>query len=78
VDPKADRGDELEAEEIVPMFAPRKERFWEARWAKSFGLNSLFVSPPAMQAVSEARVDDTCCNFSEIPFLFRDDPSSAG
>jgi 4-hydroxybutyrate CoA-transferase len=73
VDAMVDRGDELEAVEIVQMFAPRKERYWEPDYAKSFKLNSLFVSPPARQAVSEARADYTCCNFSEIPLLFRDD-----
>ncbi len=71
VEAMVDRADELEAVEIVHMVSMGKARYCQPEYARSFRHNSLFVGGTSRQAVNEGRGDYTCCNFSEIPLLFR-------
>ncbi len=72
VEAMVDRAEELEAVEIVHMVSMGKARYCKPEYAKSFRHNSLFVGATSRQAINEGRGDYTCCYFSEIPLLFRD------
>jgi 4-hydroxybutyrate CoA-transferase len=72
IEAMVDRAEELEGVEISQMLPMGKARYCQPENVKSFRLNSLFVSPATRQAVNEGGGDYTCCHFSEIPLLFRD------
>ena len=72
VEAMVDRAEELEAVEIVHMVSMGRARYCQPEYAKSFRHNSLFVGATSRHAVNEGRGDYTCCYFSEIPLLFRD------
>ena len=71
VEAMVDRAEELEGVEIVHMVSMGKARYCQPDYAKSFRHNSMFVGSTSRQAVNEGRGDYTCCNFSEIPLLFK-------
>jgi len=72
VEAMVDRAEELEAVEIVHMVSMGRARYCQPEYSKSFRHNSLFVGATSRHAVNEGRGDYTCCYFSEIPLLFRD------
>jgi 4-hydroxybutyrate CoA-transferase len=72
VEAMVDRPADLENVEIVHMVSMGKARYCQPENAKSFRHNSLFVGATSRQAINEGRGDFTCCYFSEIPRLFRD------
>ncbi|MGC8658056.1 MAG: acetyl-CoA hydrolase/transferase family protein [Desulfomonilaceae bacterium] len=72
VEAMVDRAGELEGVEIVHMVSMGKARYCRPEYSKSFTHNSLFVGSTSRQAIHEGRGDYTCCFFSEIPLLFRD------
>jgi 4-hydroxybutyrate CoA-transferase len=72
VEAMVDRSEELEAVEIVHMVSMGKARYCQPEYAKSFRHNSLFVGATSRRAINEGRGDYTCCYFSEIPLLFRE------
>ncbi len=72
VEAMVDRAEELEGVEIVHMVSMGKARYCQPEYEKSFRHNSLFVGSTSRHAVNEGRGDYTCCYFSEIPLLFRD------
>lgn len=71
VEAMVDRAEELEGVEIVHMVSMGKARYCQPEYARSFRHNSLFVGSTSRQAVNEGRGDYTCCYFSEVPLLFR-------
>lgn len=71
VEAMVDRAAELEGVEIVHMVSMGKAKYCQPEYAKSFRHNSLFVGATSRQAINEGRGDYTCCYFSEIPLLFR-------
>jgi 4-hydroxybutyrate CoA-transferase len=71
VEALVDRADELEGVEIVHMVSMGKAKYCQPEYAKSFRHNSLFVGATSRKAINEGRGDYTCCYFSEIPLLFR-------
>jgi len=71
VEAMVDRAEELEGVEIVHMVSMGKARYCQPEYARSFRHNSLFVGGTSRQAVNEGQGDYTCCYFSEIPLLFR-------
>jgi 4-hydroxybutyrate CoA-transferase len=72
VEAMVDRAEELEAVEIVHMVSMGGARYCQPEYEKSFRHNSLFVGSTSRHAVNEGRGDYTCCYFSEIPLLFRE------
>jgi 4-hydroxybutyrate CoA-transferase len=72
VEAMVDRAEELEAVEIVHMVSMGRARYCQPEYEKSFRHNSLFVGATSRHAVNEGRGDYTCCYFSEIPLLFRE------
>ncbi len=72
VEAMVDRAPALENVEIVHMVSMGKARYCQPENAKSFRHNSLFVGATSRKAINEGRGDFTCCYFSEIPRLFRD------
>jgi 4-hydroxybutyrate CoA-transferase len=72
VEAMVDRADELVDVEIVHMVSMGKARYCLPEYEHSFRHNSLFVGNTSRKAVNEGRGDFTCCYFSEIPLLFRD------
>jgi 4-hydroxybutyrate CoA-transferase len=71
VEAMVDRADELAEVEIVHMVSMGKARYCQPQYQNSFRHNSLFVGNTSRQAVNEGRGDYTCCYFSEIPLLFK-------
>lgn len=71
VEAMVNRADELEGVEIVHMVSMGKARYCLPEYEKSFRHNALFVGNTSRQAVNDGRGDYTCCYFSEIPLLFR-------
>ncbi len=72
VEAMVDRAEELQDVEIDHMVSMGRARYCQPEYTKSFRHNSLFVGAASRQAVNEGRADYTCCYFSEIPLLFRD------
>lgn len=72
VEAMVDRAERLQAVEVVHMVSMGKARYCRPEYAKAFRHNSLFVGPTTRNAVNEGRGDYTCCYFSEIPRLFRE------
>ena len=72
VEALVDRAGEVDGVEIAQMLPMGKARYCLPENLKSFRHNSLFVGPVTRQAVNDGRSDYTCCFFSEVPLLFRD------
>jgi 4-hydroxybutyrate CoA-transferase len=71
VEALVDRAEELKGVEIVHMVSMGKATYCQPEYVKSFRHNSLFVGAASRKAINEGRGDYTCCYFSEIPLLFR-------
>lgn len=69
----AERADELRDVEIVSISMQGDAIVADARYKKSFRINSLFVSANIRAAVNEGRADYVPIFLSEIPILFRRD-----